>query len=163
MIRVLGEKECTDSIVERDLWIPMKITWLPRPSGQPMYVRVSGDLGGEVELKIDPVTGVLAQLIVISAPPSAEADVIHAVERESRCAVPIMDTSFDETVSGGLSAQQGLAGLVISIAALMKFESTDSHMRLWFTDAKPSTFLSCGKVRVGISGVQELVSFDASL
>lgn len=163
MIKVLGEVECSGSIVERDSWIPLKITWLPRPSGQPMYVRVSGDLGGEAELKINPVTGAIVQLIVISTPPQAEAGAIRVSEKESRSAVPVIDMSLAETGSPGISAQQGFAGVVIPITTPMKFESANGRMRLSFTDAKPSMFLSCGKVRVGISEEQELVEFEASL
>lgn len=128
-----------------------------------MHLRISGNLGGEAELKVHPATGALVQVIVISAPPQGEATAMRVVEEDSHCVVPIIDTFMGGTRSAGMQAQQDSGGLVIAVVAPMAFEYTDKYMRLSLADTVPSKFLRCGKVRVGISEMQELVTFEASL
>ncbi len=163
MIEVIGERECRESVVETDPWIPMKITWLPRATGQPMYLRISGIRGGEVELKIDPATGALVQMIVINAPPQAEVPAIRVAEKESPSAVPIINTSMMCGESTELPSRQDLSGSVVAFVAPLAFESGETYMRLSLGDTAPVKFLKCGKACVGISETQELVSFEASL
>lgn len=54
--------------------IELKITWLPRPEGQPFYLRLSGSFGGEVEIKLGRTGGRLVQTTVIDVPPLAYLD-----------------------------------------------------------------------------------------
>ena len=69
MLKVIGENECIAVQVEADPWIPLTVTWAAGSGEQPLYWRVSGSRGGEVEVKVDPVRGALFEVIVIDPPP----------------------------------------------------------------------------------------------
>jgi hypothetical protein len=72
MIRVIDSIACSGVNLEHDPWIPMKVTWEPRPAEKPLYLIISGSNGGEVEMKVDPTTGMLVQVVVIEEPRQVE-------------------------------------------------------------------------------------------
>lgn len=53
-IAVMDAVDCTGVALERHDWIPMDVTWEPWPDNRPLYLRISGTNGGEVELKVAP-------------------------------------------------------------------------------------------------------------
>jgi hypothetical protein len=163
VIKVIGDTACAEALVESDPWIPLKVTWLPRPALQPLYLRISGDQGGEVELKVDPSTGALVQLVVIDSPPPGENVDESGPFGGSPCQAPIIDRIIwgkgDETPSS--YAQFG--GSVVSTTERLRFTRKESLLRLVFADLEPSTYLRCGEVRVGVSHQRDLVEITVSL
>lgn len=92
MLSVVGFAACDVPDVEADEWIPLNIVW-GRPQGQPLYLRISGEQGGEIELKVDPDTGTLCEFIVLIEPP----DVVRAISTtagEHSGSVPVLDRSL---------------------------------------------------------------------
>jgi hypothetical protein len=149
VIRVAGESACSGSMVEFDPWIPLSITWLPRPLGHLFYLRASGSRGGDVELKVDPETGALVQVVVITAPPALDGIGEIDLPAEPEYLVPVMDGSFE--------------GSVESLTADLGFLRTKDHLRLSFTDRNPSRYLWCGGIRVGVTDDGILIDVVATL
>jgi hypothetical protein len=164
VIKVVGPTACAEAVVEQDPWIILKITWLPRPSAQPLYLRISGEQGGELELKVDPVSGTLLQVVVIDPPP-ATMDVPNSDNWTSReeCLVPLIDLSQWMTSELENAPLIDMGGEVISISTSLGFWSTGSRTGISFGNHASARYLVCGRVRVGISCNGHLAEIDCIL
>jgi hypothetical protein len=157
VIKVIGDTACAEALVESDPWIPLKVTWLPRPALQPLYLRISGDQGGEVELKVDPSTGALVQLVVIDSPPPGEGVDEPGSHDGSQCQAPIIDRTIWGNGGEAPSGYAQFGGSVVSTTERLRCTRKDSLLRLVFADLEPSTYLRCGDVRVGVSREHDFV------
>jgi hypothetical protein len=162
VIKVVGDMGCASSYIESDEWIPLKITWEPRPTDQPLYLRVSGHQGGEVELKVDPATGVLVQVIVITAPPpSAEPVDEPGFDGGASPRVPVVDRSpwSGRTQTGADEPESG--GAIARVTESLKFARGSGLVKLLFGNLEPTEYLRCGDVWVGVSNEGALVEIAA--
>lgn len=151
VIQTIGSSEGEGAVVERDPWIALSIEWLPRPHGQPLYVRASGTRGGELELKVDPSTGLLVKAVVIEAPPTVEAPRASSGVSVQECSVPILDPILWQGAGLQDLSAENLAGKVVSCTMDLGFWETGSEVGLIFEDSVPDRYLSCGGVQVGVS------------
>ncbi|MBL1079313.1 hypothetical protein JK358_33400 [Nocardia sp. 2] len=163
MVKVIGHASCDEAAVEHDPWVPMKATWLPRPSADLIYLRVSGTAGGEIELKLDLHTGMLVSFIVLISPPSTqEFPDISGTGDIPSCSAPLIDRSY--WVSESTAASSNLRhGSVADAEENLGMWTDQNSLRLFFTDHRSSSVLRCGPVWVGISNDGELAEIGAEL
>lgn len=148
MIRVTGKTECSETLVETDEWIDFKATWYPRPTGQPIYVRISGSHGGEVELKVEPITGRLIQAIVIVAPPAPPVeiptpDTTHSTRQAPAIDLTEWDTPEDPTVVHPLRG-------VVQLTANLDYQRNGNTAVLRLLDTAVAEYVCCGDAWVGL-------------
>lgn len=164
MIHVVGEADCSSAAVESDDWIPLKVSWWPRRQVQPLYLRITGANGGEAELKVDPATGALVQVIVIDEPPALPEDpsdrkasddaVLNKTPAIDRSPWGLRDESEGDVVGRPpvFTVMQDLAIYRRAGVALLKFSSNPAV-----------EWMRCDGVVVGISADRTLVSVEAQL
>lgn len=71
-LRVASFTDDSAPAVDSDGYIPAKVAWVPsklREGPPPIYVRVSGIAGGEIELRLDRGSGFLMVLVVLALGP----------------------------------------------------------------------------------------------
>jgi hypothetical protein len=161
MLKVVGEVACDGTLVERDPWIALKVSWLPRISVQPLYVQISGSNGGEIELKVDLISGSLYQAILLLSPQSSlDVPKFHMVNDGRRSATPVIDRHIWED-GRDLSDWVSMQGSFVSLAAVIGLERADNGMRISFNESIPSSFIRAGNVEVGCADDGELASITA--
>lgn len=148
VIFVVGSVACDAADVESDPWIPLKVSWWPRGPRQPLYLRVSGSSGGEIELKVDPANGALIQIVVIDAPPVVEAGVgagfVPALEAKRTAVLDVSEWSGDGTIRETVSRLSLIHG--------------HGAVEVRFDDALAASRLQCDDVAVDVSADGALVS-----
>lgn len=149
-ISVIGTADCDEAEVESDPWIPLKISWWPRGQRQPLYLRVSGSSGGEVELKIDPANGALVQMVVIDMPPLAEVP-YTATSAASRRSAAVLDVTH---WSGD--------GSIRRVVGDLSFVQTERAAEVRFGDTAADWYAQCDGVTVGVSAGGQLVSIGGN-
>lgn len=162
VIRVIDSVDCSGAIVEScDPWIPMKVTWEPRSGGRPLYLRISGSGGGEAELKIDSVTGMLMQAIVIQAPPRIETTSQIPRCVATRCQSPVVDHSLWgwQGRSEGVMLDQSIASTIEDLAFVREMD----RIELILSNQESERYLYCENVVVAISVDGNLVGITAFL
>ncbi|WP_410790085.1 hypothetical protein [Kribbella sp. C-35] len=161
MIFVVDSMSCEAVVVESDSWIPLKITWEPRPTGRPLYLRISGSYGGEVEIKIDPLTGMLVQVIVLEAPPVLGEGIRVPPSVLVETSVPVVDRSL----WGWEEGQEGIAPdrSVVAIVESLRLVRAGDRVGLVFSDQEPVRYVCCRDVIVAISTDGRLVEISAAL
>lgn len=161
MISVLDSVDCSEVLVEVDPWIPMKVTWITPRTGQLLYLRVSGEDGGEVELKIDSMTGALLQAVVIDAPPGSGGfdslpDAAHSGGR-----VPVLDRSvWDRKQTPDYSEP---AHSVAWRKSSLRMVRQNSVITLAISSQVAVRYVGCDSVRVGVAadgGLVNIVALD---
>jgi len=163
MINVIGEDDCGSAEVESDQWIPLKVSWWPRRQVRPLYLRVTGTNGGEIELKVDPDTGALLQLIVIDEPPAAAA----AGSRDPAWpddALVKRTPTLDRSVWGGCD-KGGAATETRPLFVVhdLMFERRAETAVLRFSKSPVAEYIRCDDVAVGVSAERMLVTVEARL
>lgn len=149
MIKVVGMAACMDSTVEVDPWVPLDVTWHPRPKGPLLYLRVSGNRGGEIEFKVDQRTGRLVELVIIDSPPTIKAVARTVVPGWSLNQVPIIDRSLWEWRENPDYAETKNA--VATMTESLGLIGGSGATTLVVCDAETASYLECKGVRVGIS------------
>lgn len=146
-ILVVGQSGCHGADDESDEWIPLKVSWRLRRTGQPLYLRVSGNAGGEVELKVDRTSGALLQALVIDpAMPAAAPTATPALtSRTSQTAV--LDRSLWDDRSS-----------VVKLTADLAFAQAPESAELSFSPRPATRYLSADDVTIGVSDESTLVS-----
>jgi len=143
--------------VETDPYIPLKIRWVApalRQGPPPMYVRVSGLAGGELELRIDRLSGELLVLAVLSlgaiVPESPSP--YPTVTPEPGCGL-VMDTApWDGNEK------------VIDVELLLRPYRLPDGLRVDIAGAEPRRLLECGpRLTLGIDVDGALASLSATL
>jgi hypothetical protein len=162
MVKLAGSLPCSDVEVESDPWIPFKVTWLPRPPGRPLYLRVSGSQGGEVEIKVDAETGSLVQLIVLEEPPNVAETTDDGTTPVSENLVPVLDLGPWRADVEGESAPAGVDSHLKWMVADMKCWRGPGRMGIVFSAQEKSVVYSCGVARVAVSADGDLVEVVAS-
>jgi len=117
----------------------------------PLYIRVSGTDGGELELEVDRITGQLQKLIVLIDPPSDDSvSIASSLDVTQRPDVaPVMDLSmWPQKVTPDYTEPENH---IIWVSETLRFTQTAEFTELRFADQQTSTRLKCGNVSVGIS------------
>lgn len=161
IIRVIGEETCGSAEVESDQWIPLKVSWWPRRQVLPLYLRVTGTRGGEIELKADPDTGALLQLIVIDAPPVAA---VSSMEPAWPDDVRVKRTPIlDRSVWGARDKGGNTETRPVAVAHDLMFNRGAETAVLRFSESPVAEYIRCDDVVVGISADRLLVNVEARL
>lgn len=163
VIRVIGEAECASVDVESDSLLPLKISWWPRGQVQPLYLRVSGSRGGELELKVHPETGALLQVIVISRPPEPARSWVSMP--------PPSDGESSNTPRLDVSAWGGDQGRgtdalrrpVLAIETDLTLWVSNQRALLRVSEWPAIKWIRCNGVGVGVSSEGTIVAVEADL
>lgn len=148
MLRVLGQIECLGATASADPWIPLTVTWQVGLRGGPLYLYVTGQEGGYVELKIDPDSGGLYALVIVDLPPQIERNVGHA-RVETGLNTPVFDLGLWEwkvTPDYKEPVKHD-----IDVTSALGYSTPDDSFALWFSYSEVSHYLATGDVRVGVS------------
>ncbi|MDF3289308.1 hypothetical protein [Streptomyces silvisoli] len=161
MIRVVDSIACSEASLECDPWIPMKVTWEPRPLETPLYLRISGSNGGEVEVKVDPTTGMLVQVVVIEEPRQVSGTGPLPTEPKTQQHSPVIE----RTPWGLGHGSDGVNHSVSAVSAIedIGFVRTADHIELVFVDQKPARYVCCGNVAVAVSDQGGMAAIRALL
>jgi len=124
----------------------MTVTWGQWGGFQPLYWRVSGTAGGEVEVKISPVSGALLELIVIELPPEG-GNFTEVTLREP--GVPV----FDRGEWGVLENPDysSFSSKVIHSVEPLAMVEVDGEKRVIFSSKKSASAVFCGAAQVHLS------------
>ncbi|WP_146167730.1 hypothetical protein [Micromonospora sp. MH33] len=142
--------------MEADAYIPLKVSFDVTQGGQPLYLRLRGELGGEAELKIDPVSGALVQVTVIDPPPEVDHAPAATSTSESENCVPVLDRylwpwkrtpDYEEPVRR-----------VIHQAAHLGMSGNQQPSYVEFSTGRAVGSYRCGPVVFGVSAQEELVN-----
>jgi hypothetical protein len=150
MIKAIDVLTCTSVEVESDAYIPLTITWATDSSLQPLYWRISGSNGGEVEIKVDPRSGIMRELVVIDEPPGT-------FDTSTPGSIPKMDTGipvFDRS-SWGISTNPDCSKFqsrVITSREVIAFSRKQRTARLIFPAKQTARVLVCGNSQIHLAG-----------
>lgn len=161
VLQVVGETECTSVSVESDPSLPLKISWWPRGQIQPLYLRVTGASGGEVEFKVHPESGALLQVIVIIAPPKPEQDQVQrSVPRDGVSdKTPRLDLSpWAPSPEHSTGADQRP---VFTVAQFLTLSTAGRRAVLQVSEKPPVEWIRCDGVAIGVSAERTLVTVEA--
>ena len=155
MFKVLGGVECPGATASADPWIPLIVSWQVSLLGGPLYLYVTGNDGGYVELKVDPNSGALYALVIVDLPPMTDRTVeIGPLEAGSLS--PIFDLGLWEwKVTPDYKEP---AKCDIDATSPLNYSTPGDLFALWFSDVPIGRYLACGDARVGVSPSDELVN-----
>ncbi|MGQ4616919.1 hypothetical protein [Nocardia sp. R7R-8] len=139
-----------------DPWIPLNIQWLPELWDQPLYIRISGLHGGEIELKADPETGALVQAIVLTAPPFLAVNGIGEppIGEPSRLEdgrAPVVTKALWRKPDFRDIDRDPQPGATASFSDYLRFYIDDQFACLRFSEIAATRYIRSGSVVVGIS------------
>lgn len=155
MVDISRWNSCESAFDESDEWISMSVSWDVAVSGRPLYLRISGDSGGEIEIKISALNGSLHSLIVLEWPPEYIGEFASTPVNIVKSAVPKIKTDLWGPKPLDLFRVQP-----IYIAAHLSTHRTPEEITLVIgNDATISTSIECEFLSVGVSASGELVSF----
>lgn len=162
-IRVVGEVSCDAATVERDPWIPLKVSWWPRGQVQPLYMRVTGRSGGEIEMKADPATGALLEVIVIEEPRDSgpRDEFVAGPGHPSSNATPLLERSLWGLREGD-DVGLGHAPAFLDVPDLAMRRWGDTAV-IYFSAAPVAREVRCDAVTVGVAAGDTLVSIGVRL
>jgi hypothetical protein len=160
MIKVIGSTACLGSTVKVDPWIPLKITWDPHPDGQPLYLRVSGNRGGEIEFKVDRQTGRLIQVISIDSPPTVDNTAYAATQIRPAKFAPIIDRSpWKLTDDPEFTDQRASVAITTEPLGLANERGVTT---LVIRNAESTSYIDCEGARIGVSREGYLTEISAA-
>ena len=156
MITVVGELPCAGVTVESDPYIPLTVSWQVARAGQPLYLRLSGTDGGELEFKVDPVSGALREAIVIESPPASSAPVDPPAIGPAPGVTAVCDRRawFD----GDPADPHAPARRVLSEQRQLRMRTTGERAVVLLSGRPAARHLRCGPAGIGVAGDGELVS-----
>jgi hypothetical protein len=156
MITVVGELPCAGVTVESDPYIPLTVTWQVARAGQPLYLRLSGTGGGELEFKVDPVSGALLEAIVIESPPASAAPVDPPPAESPPGVTAVCDRRawFDDDPAD----PHAPARRVLSEQRELRRGTIGERAVVLLSGRPAARHLRCGPAGVGVAGDGELVS-----
>lgn len=158
MLKVIGSATCQDSSFESDPWIPFKVTWSMSIEEQPLYARISGRHGGEVEIKVDPRNGLLLQAIVIEPPPTDSSwHDFDALDRLEGVTAVIDLAQWGTKVTPDY---QEPATRVTEYVEDLTLTHSAGVTRLGFSSKPAARVLAAGATRIGVSMDGCLVAID---
>jgi hypothetical protein len=155
MITVVGELPCAGVTVESDPYLPLTVTWQVPHAGQPLYLRLSGTGGGELEFKVDPVSGVLLEAIVIESPPEPPDRAAPPDPEPSPGVAAVCDR---RAWFGGEPADpHAPARRVVSERRDLSMGTTGERTLVLLSRRPAVRHLRCGTAGVGVDDAGELV------
>jgi len=161
VIRVIGAVPCEGTLLERDPWIPLKVSWLPAIHRRPLYLRISGYNGGEIECKVDPTSGLLMQVILLLLPTSiTNTSRLCMISAEDDVLAPLFDSSMWKDMTNGLS-ENAAAGSIEKLNATIRLENASNGMRISINDSDPVSFVRAGNAEIGYTADGQLSSLTA--
>jgi hypothetical protein len=161
MITVVGELPCAGVTVESDPYIPLTVTWQVARAGQPLYLRLSGTGGGELEFKVDPVSGALLEAIVIEPPPASPAPA--PVDPPAAGSPPGVTAVCDRRAWFGddPADPHAPARRVVSEQRELSMETSGDRVVVRLSGRPAARHLWCGPAGIGVAVDGELVSLWA--
>ncbi|WTO35030.1 hypothetical protein OG399_33720 [Streptomyces achromogenes] len=149
MIKTIGTAACTAVAVESDPYIPLTISWSSENKRQPLYWRITGKAGGELEIKVDAQSGAIRELVIIEAPPKAiGADTPDS--REAEAGIPVFNRS-PWGISTNPDYSEFKAGVVTSTEDL-SFSMENGTIKLAFSTKRAVRALVCDNVQIYLAG-----------
>jgi hypothetical protein len=125
------------------------------PRGRPLRLYITGASGGYVEMKLDPDSGALYEVVVVDLPPLVEREV-EAAPVADRAVSPVLDRElwpwritpdYREPMRRDIDITEELA-----------YSRSSEVFSLLFSSSRVSSYLACENVKVGLSEDSELVS-----
>jgi hypothetical protein len=161
VIKVIGIIPCEGTLIECDPWIPLKVSWLPTVQRQPLYVRISGQSGGEIECKVDPISGSLRQMILLLPPQSiATPSQLGMVNDEHDPFAPIVDCSiWKETPKYRNESTPG--GSLVRCVSTISLKRAHNGMSVGIGESSPVSFVRAGNVEIGYTADEHLANITA--
>jgi hypothetical protein len=150
MLKAIDVLTCTTVEVESDAYVPLTITWGTDSRLQPLYWRISGSNGGEVEIKVDPQSGMIRELVVIDEPPGT-------VDTSPPRSLPKTDTgipAFDRS-PWGISTNPDYSKFqsrVITSNEVIAFSREHGTARLLFPAKQTARVLMCEYSQIHLAG-----------
>lgn len=161
-IRVIGETPADDVTVEADRHhLPLTITWTPWPV-EWLTLRVSGERGGELELRLDAFTGNLVTAVVLIEPPRASEGLGHAehVRTAPSCTRPVISRSWWLDEDGAMPWRP--EPVFVTVPRLAWRRERDC-IEVQLADRPVATRLCAENVTVGVSATGDLVALEVDL
>lgn len=158
-LRVIDETHCESSHFESDAYIPFSAAWKVGGTEIPLYWRASGRHGGEIEVKIDPKTKALREVIVLEPPPPLTAKEPHnkvSILENFTAIVDISPWGLYETPDYSRPAQR-----IAETVEEMFFGPVEGGFRLEFSQEDANKALKCGPLLVEVSESGSLVAVTA--
>jgi hypothetical protein len=137
--------------VEFDDYIPLQIDWVEPGSVRPVYYRAVGSDGGDIEIKFEPLTGLLVGIVVNEFPSLCSEGIRD-------CLTPTEDgqAHFD-LASWSLNADGVPTEVVVRDHVAMCMESGGDGVKLRMRDQPVQRWIGVGDVSVGTNADDELV------
>jgi hypothetical protein len=138
LLRVAEVRDDHLPTLESDPYIPVKISWIAsglRQGPPPVYVRVSGLAGGEVEFRIDRASGDLLVVTILSlgATVAKSAPAYPDIPHEEGCRV-VVDRTLWESARGN----------VVDIDLLLRPYPLPQGVRVDIAGVEPARLIECG-------------------
>ncbi|MEV5510020.1 hypothetical protein [Streptomyces orinoci] len=113
-----------------------------------------------MEMKVDPCTGMLTQVIVLEEPPLSDAQRRLPIAAEAQNRAPKIDLRYWEEQDrlDGSSSEHFVASLFTELA----FVRTRHQIGIVFSGQSPARYVYCGDVVVAISEAGELAEIAVS-
>jgi hypothetical protein len=149
LINAISTLDCMEVEVESDAYIPLTVTWDVGGIQQPLYWRISGNSGGELEIKVDPECGVLRELIVIDEPPPWAEKAPPESLPEPETGIPVFDLSPWE-ISINPDYSEFTSRIITSTENVTM--ARENGMECLLFSAKPtSRILACGDTQIHLA------------
>lgn len=161
-VRVIGETPADDVTAEVDRHdLPLTVTWTPWPV-EWLTLRVSGEHGGELELRLDASTGSLVTAIVLIEPPGTIEDLRQAerVRTAPSCTRPVVSRSWWLDEDGAMPWRPEPVFITVPHLA---WRHEHDRIEVQLADRPVATRLRAKNVTVGVSANDDLVAFEIDL
>ncbi|GGS78760.1 hypothetical protein [Streptomyces cinerochromogenes] len=150
MIKAIGVTNCTAVETESDPYIPLTVTWINESRLQPLYWRITGEAGGELEIKVDPQSGAIRELVVIDEPPRTVDTGLPQLPHEAGTGIPVFDCSpWGDSTKPDYS---DFRSRVITSSEAVSFLKGDDTATLLFTANQTARVLTCENVEIHLAG-----------
>ncbi|NKY39062.1 hypothetical protein [Cellulomonas septica] len=159
MIATVGTAPCRTAVAAPDPWIPLDVVWGDDTPGARVYLYVTDPAGGFVELKVDPDSGELCELIVINLPRRVHRTLESAEVEEDRTAV--VDLATWSWIAGSDPREPERPD--VDVTGALTYSAEGDRVTLWFSDAPVERLLRTGPVRVGLARTGAIVAVEANL
>lgn len=152
MVSIVGVVDCGEVAVEIDFYTSLTVEWYPASPGPSTSIDFEGINGGDFALDMDDETGRLRRATLLIDPPLDE-DLVMRADVPERTGRVLVDLSVFSGQPSYLSK--------VNVSALLRYRDTGTHILVAVSNADIAEYVSCGGVRVGVSGQGEIVCVEA--
>jgi hypothetical protein len=161
LIRAIDKISCIDVYVESDPYVPLTVTWNTGSGKLPLYWRINGSTGGELEVKIDPESRALMELIVITEPPAGAGYPMPTKLPDREAGIPV----FDCTPWGSIKNPDytDFRTRIVTSNDKVNFSRRENIAYLTFPGQQAARILECGSSQVWLADDGSLTAVVAHL